>query len=47
MRAALAAHDEVLGAAIEARGGFMFKHTGDGMCAALRSPRRSRQLMPP
>ena len=39
MRAALAAHDEVLRAAIEAHGGFMFKHTGDGMCAAFSSPR--------
>ena len=39
MRTALAAHDEVLRAAIEANGGFMFKHTGDGMCAAFASPR--------
>src|SRR3984893_5304157 len=39
MRAALAAHDEVLRAAIEAHGGFMFKHTGDGVCAAFASPR--------
>ena len=39
MRAALAAHDEVLRAAIEAHGGFMFKHTGDGVCAAFSSPR--------
>ena len=39
MRIALAAHDEVLRAAIEAHGGFMFKHTGDGMCAAFSSPR--------
>ena len=38
MRAALAAHDEVLRAAIEAHGGFMFKHTGDGVCAAFSSP---------
>jgi hypothetical protein len=29
MRAALAAHDAVLREAIEAHGGFMFKHTGD------------------
>ena len=35
MRVALAAHDEVLRAAIEAHGGFMFKHTGDGVCAAF------------
>ena len=39
MRTALAAHDEVLRAAIEAHGGFLFKHTGDGVCAAFASPR--------
>ena len=39
MRVALAAHDEVLRSAIEAHGGFMFKHTGDGVCAAFSSPR--------
>jgi predicted ATPase len=39
MRAALAAHDEVLRSAIEAHRGFMFKHTGDGVCAAFASPR--------
>ena len=38
MRLALAAHDEVLRSAIEAHGGFMFKHTGDGVCAAFASP---------
>jgi len=37
MRAALAAHDAVLRSAIEAHGGFMFKHTGDGVCAAFAS----------
>ena len=36
---ALAAHDEVLRAAIEAHGGFLFKHTGDGVVAAFASPR--------
>ena len=41
MRAALAAHDEVLRGAIEAHGGFMFKHTGDGVCAAFASPKRA------
>jgi class 3 adenylate cyclase len=41
MRAALAAHDEVLRSAIEAHSGFMFKHTGDGVCAAFSSPRAS------
>jgi predicted ATPase/class 3 adenylate cyclase len=39
MRAALAAHDEVLRNAIEAQGGWLFKHTGDGVCAAFASPR--------
>ena len=39
MRIALAAHDEVLRSAIEAYGGFMFKHTGDGVCAAFSLPR--------
>lgn len=39
MRVALAAHDEVLRSAIESHGGFMFKHTGDGVCAAFTSPR--------
>ena len=39
MRAALAAHDEVLRRVIEVHGGFMFKHTGDGVCAAFASPR--------
>jgi predicted ATPase/class 3 adenylate cyclase len=38
MRAALAAHDQVLRTAIEAHGGFLFKHTGDGVCAAFASP---------
>ena len=39
MRVALAAHDEVLRSAIEAHGGWLFKHTGDGVCAAFASPR--------
>jgi predicted ATPase/class 3 adenylate cyclase len=39
MRAALATHDEVLRSAIETHGGFMFKHTGDGVCAAFSSPK--------
>src|SRR3984957_15716389 len=38
MRAALAAHDEVLRRVIETRGGWFFKHTGDGVCAAFASP---------
>jgi predicted ATPase len=39
MRSALAAHDEVLRTAIEAHGGWLFKHTGDGVVAAFASPR--------
>ena len=39
MRAALAAHDDVLRKAIERHGGWLFKHTGDGVCAAFASPR--------
>jgi predicted ATPase/class 3 adenylate cyclase len=39
MRAALVAHDEVFREAIEAHSGFLFKHTGDGVCAAFNSPK--------
>ena len=39
MREALAAHDEVLQGAIERHGGWLFKHTGDGVCAAFSSPK--------
>ena len=38
MRSALAAHDAVLRRAIESHGGFLFKHTGDGVIAAFASP---------
>lgn len=38
MRAALACHDKVLRSAIEAQGGFVFSHSGDGMAAAFASP---------
>jgi predicted ATPase/class 3 adenylate cyclase len=38
MRNALAAHDEVLRSAVEVHGGWLFKHTGDGVCAAFASP---------
>src|ERR1700680_795671 len=38
MRIALAAHDAVLRGAIEEHGGWLFKHTGDGVCAAFASP---------
>jgi hypothetical protein len=36
---ALVAHDEVLRTVIEAHGGWLFKHTGDGVCAAFSSPK--------
>ena len=39
MRAALIAHDAVLRTVIEAHGGFVFSHTGDGVAAAFASPR--------
>jgi len=39
MRRALAAHDETLRTLIEAHGGWLFKHTGDGVCAAFGSAR--------
>jgi Adenylate and Guanylate cyclase catalytic domain len=32
-------YDEVLRTAIEEHGGWLFKHTGDGVCAAFASPR--------
>src|SRR5439155_13542069 len=39
MQAALAAHDKVVRDAIEDRGGWLFKHTGDGAYAAFTSAR--------
>ncbi len=39
MRAALDEHDEILCQAITGCGGVLFKHTGDGVCAAFTSPR--------
>ena len=39
MRGALADHDAVLREAIATHGGWLFKHTGDGVCAAFASPR--------
>src|ERR1700676_5065627 len=39
MRAALETHDQVLREAVEAHRGWLFKHTGDGVCAAFGSPR--------
>ncbi len=37
MRNELAVHDEALRSAIESHGGWLFKHTGDGVCAAFAS----------
>jgi predicted ATPase/class 3 adenylate cyclase len=37
MRNALAIHDDVLSQAVEAHAGWLFKHTGDGVCAAFAS----------
>ncbi|WP_319455554.1 MULTISPECIES: AAA family ATPase [unclassified Mycobacterium] len=39
MRADLSKHDQVLRTVIDAHDGFMFKHTGDGVCAAFASPK--------
>jgi len=39
MRAALVAHDEVMRNIVAAHDGWLFKHTGDGVCAAFGSPR--------
>ncbi|MGE2717399.1 ATP-binding protein [Mycolicibacterium litorale] len=39
MSVELAAHDEILRGIIAGRGGEVFKHTGDGMCAVFASPR--------
>ena len=39
MRAALAAHDDVLRENVKAHSGWLFKHTGDGVCAAFASPK--------
>jgi predicted ATPase/class 3 adenylate cyclase len=41
MRAALAVHDDALREAVEAHAGWLFKHTGDGVCAAFASPSSS------
>jgi len=39
MGAALVVHDELLRSVIEANAGWLFKHTGDGVCAAFGSAR--------
>lgn len=38
MTGAMARHDEILDATIDRHSGFVFKHTGDGICAAFQSP---------
>jgi predicted ATPase/class 3 adenylate cyclase len=38
MSSSLAAHDEVLQSTVAELGGWVFKHTGDGVCAAFGSP---------
>jgi len=38
MRAALAAHDVLLRDTVAAHNGWLFKHTGDGVCAVFASP---------
>jgi predicted ATPase len=39
MRIALARHDRVMTEAIQGHGGWLFKHTGDGVIAAFATPR--------
>ena len=39
MRAALDAHDDLMREVVETHDGWLFKHTGDGVCAAFSSPR--------
>ena len=39
MRTALESHDQVLRETVEVHQGWLFKHTGDGICAAISSPR--------
>ncbi|KUI44708.1 cyclase [Mycobacterium sp. GA-1199] len=41
MRCALADHDETMRRTVESHGGWLFKHTGDGVCAAFSSPRQA------
>ena len=39
MRKALEAHDDVLREAVASHNGWLFKHTGDGVCAVFASPK--------
>ncbi len=38
MAKALLRHDEILGSVVESHSGVIFKHTGDGICAAFQDP---------
>ena len=38
MQAALAAHDDLMRKTVTAHNGWLFKHTGDGVCAVFASP---------
>ena len=39
MRAALSAHDDLMRDIVDTHSGYLFKHTGDGVCAVFSSPR--------
>ncbi|WP_353612190.1 adenylate/guanylate cyclase domain-containing protein [Mycobacterium sp. IS-1556] len=41
MRRALTVHDDTLRRAVKSHEGWLFKHTGDGICAAFASPRHA------
>jgi class 3 adenylate cyclase len=47
MRAAMAAQDNVLRNAMETQGGWLFKHTGDGVCAANLKPTKTSLMLVP
>ncbi len=38
MTGALARHDEIMQSVVERHSGFIFKHTGDGVCAVFQNP---------
>lgn len=44
MRVELAARDDVLRTGIESHGGWLFKHTGDGVCAAFAGDRTPERI---
>jgi predicted ATPase len=43
MQAALVDHDDIIRTAVEGHGGRLFKHTGDGICAAFDSARAATE----